>query len=550
MRSKFPWVRTALLVSAGLALPTLIACLDHPIKPVALDSESTTKEGIPLSVNRDVDILFVIDNSGSMGEEQRYISENFRRFIEQLEAEDVKANYRIGVTTTDVENPGCARTTPENGKLRAQSCVDRIEEFTFVGGNSGTVVREDACTDFCDGSIETTDGKPWIESIEGVTNLPAGVTTTQAFQCFGPQGINGCGMESHLEAMRKFFWRATAPSEPEFGFVRPNAILAVIFLTDELDCSFNPNYGSQLFGGRNVFWDQAANGLLSSVCWNAGVECTGDDGVYSECHSVNKDIDGNVGVSDEVAVLNPVQEYIDAIQQLEDHKRGDDFDQEVLVAVIGGVPQDYPAVDIPYRNADDDVDQVGFGIGFGCDEGEDARAVPPVRLREFADAFAVDDQPNLFSVCNDDFGPALAEIAQRIADQVKPACMPACVSDSDLTTTALDPDCTVTQYSGGSSEPIGECTYLCGGVAGDGCDRTNADEVVMPEGASVCFKMLSDNSGEKTPGNLDDMSQPCQEGGYNLEFEILREGGVPPDTAVRAACLLSKTETIECPDLN
>ena len=77
--------------------------------------------GLQLTVNKDVDILFVIDNSGSMGEEQAILANNFASFIEVLEAEDVEANYRIGITTTDNGNPWCPPgvTTPESGKLVA-----------------------------------------------------------------------------------------------------------------------------------------------------------------------------------------------------------------------------------------------------------------------------------------------------------------------------------------------------------------------------------------------------------------------------------------------
>jgi hypothetical protein len=71
--------------------------------------------------------LFVIDNSGSMAEEQALLSANFAAFIDVLEAPDVKANYRIGVTTTDAGNPRCpsAQYKPEGGKLVLSSCVDR-----------------------------------------------------------------------------------------------------------------------------------------------------------------------------------------------------------------------------------------------------------------------------------------------------------------------------------------------------------------------------------------------------------------------------------------
>jgi hypothetical protein len=69
------------------------------------------------------------------------------------------------------------------------------------------------------------------------------------FSCVAQLGVNGCGIEQQLESM----WKALAPSSDRSfsgatggqgdptgvnnGFVRPDAILAVIMVTDEEDCS-------------------------------------------------------------------------------------------------------------------------------------------------------------------------------------------------------------------------------------------------------------------------------------------------------------------------
>jgi hypothetical protein len=71
----------------------------------------------PATVNRDVDVLFVIDNSGSMAQEQNALALAFGSFVEVLERPEIVANYRIGFTTTDDGNPWCEDTTPEAGTL-------------------------------------------------------------------------------------------------------------------------------------------------------------------------------------------------------------------------------------------------------------------------------------------------------------------------------------------------------------------------------------------------------------------------------------------------
>ncbi|HET6584480.1 MAG TPA: vWA domain-containing protein [Nannocystaceae bacterium] len=553
--------RASLLAGMAVAVPTLFACLDHPLKPVEYDGAQELQKGIQLTVNKDVDILFVIDNSGSMGEEQANVSANFESFINVLEAEDVKANYRIGVTTTDNGNPRCGSTGPEGGKLQMTSCRSRQGEFIFTG-TPMVDVTDIACLDNCaidDLNIQPTTTeldpdlkvRPWLENIDGKTNLPDAdgdgapdYTTVQAFQCFGPQGVAGCGFESHLESMYLAFLHAETEGDNQYGFVRSNAILSVVFVTDEVDCSNNKDFQSIFLtvdqGGNqaslDAFWtDPTAGSPTSAVCWNAGVACTGGPGTYDECHSENYDVEGNAGVDGNQAVLYPVSRYIDFVQEVEDNKREFTPGQEVLVALITGVPPGYESgdVDITYADATNMQEQIDFGIGAGCTNNSTTpvgTARPPVREREFAEAFMVADDRNLFSICANDFSPALESIAEKIRDQIKPACMPACVADTDPVDPGLQPQCNLVQEAprpgGGIDEtPVPQC-----GAGG-----------AVPDGADVCFIAVTD----------DTIDAYCSDQGYNLEFRLNRREGVPAPggTSVKATCQLSVTKEVDCPDL-
>ncbi|HWB78247.1 MAG TPA: VWA domain-containing protein [Nannocystaceae bacterium] len=550
--------RAGLLASFVLAAPTLLACLDHPLKPVEYELTSETVDTIQLTVNKDVDILFVIDNSGSMGEEQARVAENFPAFISVLEEKGVEANYRIGVTTTDNGNPWCGTTTPEAGKLQMSSCRARTGEFVF-NGNPPKDATAEACTDLCKFDEITTlptstdedpdeKPRPWLESIEGKTNLAEvdGVTptTTEAFQCFGPQGIAGCGFESHLESMYKALLRAQKEDEAQYGFLRDDAILALVILSDEVDASYNNAYQSiwlpESMGGNTVFWsDPTASQPTSAVQWRAGVECTGGPGTYDECHAQNYDVDGNPDVSDSKAVFHPVDRYTEFVQELEDMKQAITPDQEVLVAEIVGVPAGYDRgmADIVYADATDPAEQLDFGIGAGCTNASTtppSTARPPVREREFAEAFQVgteDSDRNLYSICEDDFSPALEAIADRIRSQLKPACMPSCVADSDPIANGVQPTCTLQQATpkdGG------------GGAITSNIQPCNADES-LPGDEDVCYVTLVG----------DDLSDECEMAGWNLEFRLVRREGVPAagGTTVSATCQLSQNKPIDCPGL-
>ncbi|MGH1340635.1 MAG: VWA domain-containing protein [Nannocystales bacterium] len=516
-------------------------------------------EGVYILDNKDVDILFVIDNSGSMGEEQANLSENFGLLMSTLEADDVQANYRIGITTTDDSNYWCRGagvSDAESGNFVLSSCRSRLGDFYFTGDDTDA---EAACTDFCDlDNIDilptvtrddpTPSVRPWMESIGGVTNLPAGVTATQAMQCFAPQGINGCGFESHLESMWKALRLSGTAGQPHSGFLRDHAALAIVFVTDEADCSFNRDHQNTVFGeegiGNQVFWSlpDVQQSPTSAVCWNAGVTC--DFSLNSDqCSSIDLDVDGNEAVSDDAAVLYPISKYTSLVQEIEANKKDLNPGQEVLVSAIVGVPENYPELQqLSYGQGGDASNpnsfQARFGIGQGCSSSV-AEAVPPVRLREFAEAFLVgDNDNNLFSVCSTDYGPALEAIADSVRGQLRPACMPACVADTDPVTVGLQPQCTLTQSwndgTGFVEESIPECD--AGGS--------------VPPGADACFAALVDPGGA-TEATDDDMQPACVDEGWNLEFRINRSAGAPAPSGaeIRAVCELSQNKALDCPGL-
>jgi len=539
MRASMP-SRVTLLVAASLVLPSLFACLDHPLKDVEYENIQTDVIVFPLAANKDVDILFVIDNSGSMGEEQATLAANFEAFIDVLERPEVDASYRIGITTTDNGNPWCGGTGAEAGSLRMTSCRSRPTEFVFDGTMSKDATQE-ACYDICpeewsDIEIQpsTIDGddeakpRPWLESLGGKTNLPEGLDAVQAFQCMGPQGIDGCGFESHLESMWKALRRSQTDDDPAHGFIRDGAILSVVHVTDEEDCSFNSDWDSIFLpDGDKTFWsDPSAASPTSAVCWNAGVACEGGD-----CYSVNLDVNGGEVSADaaaDEAVLRPVSRYTDILQALEDDKQRINPSQEVLVALIGGVNSDGS---VSYADAlSDPAFQADFGIGPGCASGA-GKAVPPVRMREFAEAFQVGGDQNMFSICNPDYADALEAIADDLVEQIKPACMPTCVADTDPTTPeVLDPTCTVTQ-----SIPLDDGRF----------DESTLPQCLadgsLPVDADACFQMRTGDARDPD----------CIDQGFNLEFVIVRRDGVPTPggTGVQATCQLSQSRAVDCPDL-
>jgi hypothetical protein len=81
-------------------------------RPVAVGGqtpipENVEKKTIPVKLNRNIDILFVVDNSGSMIEEQASWRHNFPAFINVLNTiEGGLPDVHIGVISTNVGTGG------------------------------------------------------------------------------------------------------------------------------------------------------------------------------------------------------------------------------------------------------------------------------------------------------------------------------------------------------------------------------------------------------------------------------------------------------------
>jgi hypothetical protein len=511
---------------AGTASSTTSPPIDHESTGQINCIDAPELCVVELSLRRAVDILFVIDNSGSMGSEQGTLARSFGTFVDVLEAQQVGANYRIAITTTD-----------SLGQIRATSCQGRLDEFISDGLFGYNDERQRGCLDHC--ALDSVAlAEPWVEKSNGKTNLPDGVSMAQALQCIGPQGISGFGFEAPLESMRLTLLNTNS------GFVRDDALLAVIFVTDEVDCSMSDeNLGWINSEEGQVFWtmpDRAS----SAACWRAGVNCSGGPGVYDDCFSVDKGHDGAPTSDPEQTVLYPLQRYVDTLTELAANKQIMGGQSEVLIAVLAGVPLDYPETGINlYADSPDSEFNLEYGIGPACNLGtetlDDPPGIPSVRLREFADAFASEGR-NIFSICADDYGVALEGIADAIGEVNTRACVGGCVSDERYDVPGLQPACTLAETF----------TDDLPDLAVQPCLPTDWGWDFPAPDVHVCYRALTD-AGLETPTGIDDMSAQCVTLGANLELVVERREGIPvaSGTAVGVRCDLIAPVGTTCVEL-
>jgi hypothetical protein len=209
----------------------------------------------PITPGQPIDILFVIDNSGSMGSEQQALVQTIDGLFEGLRSASSGKlpSLRVGVVSTDLGA----------GNYSLPSCE-------VTGGDGAKLLNRPGVA----GCVAPTD--PWIALDEGLQiNVPGAKPTAaaaaDAFRCIGAIGIQGCGFEMPLAAAR----RAVNPKlNINPGFLRQGAALLIVFVGDEDDCSAR---NAQLFDPQQQGLTDPLGPLTSFRCFEFGIQCDIND---------------------------------------------------------------------------------------------------------------------------------------------------------------------------------------------------------------------------------------------------------------------------------
>jgi hypothetical protein len=219
---------------------------------------------VPSSVK--TDILFVVDDSQSMAANQQNLHDNLSAFIQVLASAPIANDFQIGVTNTSVEGyPGAAKVyaagTPSAGTPYPAGALIAVARDATSGSPIAGQFVYDASAKKFGGSRILAAGSP---------------TLVQDFQANVLVGTDGSLKEQPLRAARLALSDRIADGT-NAGFLRPGARLAVVFLSDEDDCS-------------------------DSDCSVAGAPCAASD---TECHSMTWKVPGGGldAVADYVAFL-------------------------------------------------------------------------------------------------------------------------------------------------------------------------------------------------------------------------------------------------------
>lgn len=346
-----------------------------------------------------LDLLFVVDNSRNMSARQDELVMSFGKLISHLEfARGGLPDLHVGLTSTDLG------VGPHTG----------LVDCTYEG-HAGRLLPP-ACDDL--------DGDRFIRHLRDpgggyLVNYDGAIT--EVFECMAALGEGGCEYEQPLEAMET----ALDGTHPEsLEFLRPDAVLGVVIVTDEDDCSaidadlFDPDNGDFTHNDPTF------------RCFEEGVRCDGDDvfmpGERQGC-APKKD-----------------SRYVADVARFVEFMRGLKPDPRDLI--VTGVMGDPNVVQV-------EVDFDGSPqLAPSCEDTSGVAAYPSVRLQNFVDQ--VEGGGKVASLCEPD---TLTRPSREIRKALGTRCLDGYIRDMDPERAGRQPSCRVFLETDGGREQVFAC---------------------------------------------------------------------------------------------
>ncbi len=327
------------------------------------------------------DVLFVIDNSSSMAQEQQNLVSQMPFLLATLTSGDLDGDGRldfppvtdlhIGVVTTDM-GTGTA-DVPGSCSLSGPRGDDGVLQTRSGGGVPG-----------CEGDF------PTYLNFGGDLDALA-----SDFACVGNVGTNGCGFEQQLEAGLKALTSGTSAirfyeGDPghgdtvNAGFLRDESVLTIVSLTDEADCSV---VDTGLFSVSSTRYSDPRLNLRCSV--------------YPEA-------------------LHPVSRYVDGFSALRP-------DGRLVFTTVSGVPSDlvdgddldFDAILADPRMVERPSEDMPMELESACEDPELGVAYPARRQVALArDLEARGYTTSVGSICRKDLQSVFVGLLRRLSTEL------------------------------------------------------------------------------------------------------------------------------------
>ena len=347
------------------------------------------------TATRDFDLLFMIDNSSSMQVSQTAFVNAFPSLVSALQAlPGGMPNLHIAVVSSD---------------------MGAGTEWAYCRGTGNSAefqyLPRAPCT-----ATTLTAASYFISNVNGQANYTG--TLDQVFRCIAPLGTMGCGFEQPLLSIERALGADGAPAPAlNYSFLRANADLILVLLTNEDDCSATGGASNPLFGSSGTDNLSGTFGPPSQFrCNEFGHMC--DEGPPQRRGNVDEMKPHTNCRSNEHSVyIRSVASFARNIKALKPFP-----DQQISVVAITGVSPSDPNGAIPYSvkytvrssSSDDAWPSVNQACGVSTTE---PFGDPSLRVVEFTRQFGANGA--VFSICRDNYAPVMDAIAQRIAQRTQ-----------------------------------------------------------------------------------------------------------------------------------
>jgi hypothetical protein len=417
-----------LLLVAAAAL--LGGCLKRKLKPLNPCLVSGVVAEIAVTNIDKVDLLFMVDNSGSMREEQESLREEFPKIIDVL-TRGVRANGEMFPPAKDLH---LGVVSSDMGLVGIQG-IDKCSDL----GHDG-IMRNTPSPDVagCQASYPR-----FLSYVAGVNDQ---AQTSTDFACIASLGTDGCGFEQQLEAVLKALWPSvdTDPMTGEpidnritflgnaegfgmlghgdtdnAGFLRNDpavglSLIAIIMVTDEEDCSSKDTIH---FIPNPLPEDPLAMQDLNLRCfYNA-----------QNLYPLERYINGYKALrpgNENLVIFGAIVGVPENLVEPEDYAAldwSDDVARESFYENILNDPR-MQEVEDPNRAPGQGGNLQPSCQSFNADGTERTRAYPPRRIVQVARGFGANG--TVHSICQEDLGPAVDAIIDVIAKQLGAVCLP------------------------------------------------------------------------------------------------------------------------------
>ncbi len=256
---------TGFVLLGGAALGS--GCLERPVEPISPNTSSIFVKSVRATAIDKIDLLFMIDNSISMGDKQAILTKAVPNLLQRLVDPDC-LNEEKQVVTKNTDG-----TCPAGSQAAFKPIKDiHIAAITSAlgahGGDycSGPSEGMERFNDYArllptvreQGTVPNPDGTGFL-SWKGGGAVEQQTLLDDFAQHVAAAGENGCGFEASLESWYRFLVDPNPPKdslinkvgresartperdelllEQRRAFLRSDSLVAIIMLTDENDCS-------------------------------------------------------------------------------------------------------------------------------------------------------------------------------------------------------------------------------------------------------------------------------------------------------------------------